>query len=69
MAALIWGGAVVALLGVAGLAWCVRLSLLAKRSEPDTARAIMQRVVVLNLAAMGVAVLGLLCVVAGLVLR
>ena len=69
MAALIWGGAVVALLGVAGLAWCVRLSLRAKKSGEAEARAIMARVVVYNLAAMGVAVLGLLCVVAGLVLR
>lgn len=69
MAALIWVGAVVALLGVAGLAWCVRLSIQAKRADPDAARAIMQRVVTLNLAAMGVAIAGLICVVAGLVLR
>lgn len=69
MAALIWVGAVVALLGVAGLAWCVRLSMQAKRADPDAARAIMQRVVTLNLAAMGVAIAGLICVVAGLVLR
>ncbi|MBI1173233.1 hypothetical protein GC209_17735 [bacterium] len=69
MAALIWGGAVVALLGVAGLARCVSLSMAAKRADPDTARALMQRVVTLNLASMGVAILGLICVVAGLVLR
>lgn len=69
MAALIWGGAVVALLGVAGLAWCVRLSLKAKTADEATARALMAKVVVYNLASMGVAVLGLLCVVAGLVLR
>lgn len=69
MAALIWTGAVVALLGVAGLGWCVRLSLQAKRANPEAARAIMQRVVTLNIAAMGVAILGLICVVAGLVLR
>lgn len=69
MAALIWVGAVVALLGVAGLAWCVRLSMQAKRADPDAARALMQRVVTLNLAAMGVAIAGLICVVAGLVLR
>ncbi len=69
MAAVIWGGAVVALIGVAGLAWCVRLSMQARKAEPEVARAIMQRVVTLNLAAMGIAVLGLACVVAGLVLR
>ena len=69
MAALIWGGALVALLGVAGLGWCVRLSMQAKRATPEAARALMQRVVTLNLAAMGVAILGLICVVAGLVLR
>ena len=68
MTAVIWGGALVALLGVAGLGWCVRLSMQARRAAPEAARAIMQRVVTLNLASMGVAVLGLICVVIGLLL-
>ncbi len=68
-AVLIWGGAAVTLLGVAGLAWCVRLSLKAKGAEPAQAKAIMQKVVVYNLGSMAVAVFGLLSMVTGLILR
>lgn len=66
---LIWGGAVVVMAGVAGLVYCGQQSLKAKGLPEDAARAIMQKVVVWNLAAMGVSVLGLMAVVAGLVLR
>ncbi len=69
MAVLIWGGAVVVMLGVAGLMYCAQQSLKAKGLAEDAARAVMQKVVVWNLASMGVAVLGLMAVVMGLVLR
>lgn len=69
MATVIWIGAAVTLLGVAGLLWCATQSLKAKSLPDDQARALMQRVVAANLAAMGIAVLGLMSVVAGLVLR
>lgn len=69
MGALIWGGAAVTLAGVAGLLACALQSMKAKALPEDQARTLMARVVVWNLAAMGVAVLGLMSVVAGLVLR
>ena len=69
MQALIWGGAAVTLLGVAGLMFCAAQSLKARTLPNDQARAAMARVVTLNLASMGVAVLGLMAVVAGLLLR
>jgi hypothetical protein len=69
MQAVIWIGAVVTLLGVGGLLWCGQQSMKARRLPADQARLVMQKVVTWNLAAMGVAVLGLMAVVAGLVLR
>lgn len=69
LAGLIWGGAAVALLGVAGLVACGVASMRARGMAPDAARAVMQKVVVWNLAAMGVSVLGLAALATGLVLR
>ena len=69
MQALIWGGAAVTLLGVAGLMFCAAQSLKARNLPDDQARTVMARVVTLNLASMGLAVLGLMAVVAGLLLR
>lgn len=71
MQAVIWGGAVLTLLGVAGLAWCVRLALTVRRQapEPEAMRAALQRVMVWNMAALGVACLGLMAVVVGIILR
>ncbi len=77
MQALIWGGAILTLLGVAGLAWCVRRALMARRAGlpddamraglPDDAmRAELQRIVAINLAALGLSILGLMLVVVGI---
>jgi hypothetical protein len=70
MQALVWIGAGLALIGVAGLIWCIVLALRARRSgmEDEAMRAELQRVVVLNMAALGVSALGLMCVVAGILL-
>jgi len=70
MEALIWIGAALALAGVAGLIWCIVLALRARRSglADDAMRAELQRVVVLNMTALGVSALGLMCVVAGIIL-
>ena len=70
MEALVWIGAALALAGVAGLVWCILLALRARRSgmADDAMRAALQRVVVLNMAALGVSALGLMCVVAGIIL-
>ena len=70
MQAMIWTGAALTVAGVAGLVWCILLALRARKSgmEDDAMRAALQRVVVLNLAALGVSALGLMCVVAGIIL-
>ncbi len=67
---LIWIGAALTLLGVAGLVWCIVLAMRAKRAGlPDAdMRATLQRVVVLNMAALAVSGLGLMCVVFGVFL-
>jgi hypothetical protein len=70
MQALVWIGAALSLAGVGGLIWCILLALRARRSgmEDDAMRAALQRVVVLNMAALGVSAIGLMCVVAGIIL-
>lgn len=70
MESLVWIGSAVALAGVAGLLWCVALVLRARRAGlPDAElRARLQRVVVLNLGALGVSALGLMLVVLGIML-
>lgn len=70
MEALIWIGAVAALAGVAGLIWCIVLAMRARKSglPDDEMRAALQRVVVLNMGALGVSALGLMLVVAGILL-
>ncbi len=67
---LIWVGAALTLLGVAGLVWCIVLAMRAKRAGLSDAdmRATLQRVVVLNMAALAVSGLGLMCVVFGVFL-
>jgi hypothetical protein len=70
MQALIWAGAALTLLGVAGLVYCVLRALKARRAGlPDDAlRAELQRIVLINLGALGVSVLGLMLVVLGIFL-
>ena len=69
MVGLIWGGVVVAMLGVAGLLACGVSAMRARSLEAAAARAVLQKVMVWNLAAMGVAMFGLMAVVVGLILR
>jgi hypothetical protein len=57
-------------LGVAGLIWCIKLALQARRAglpEPQM-KAALQRVVVWNMAALAVSGLGLMAVVFGVML-
>jgi hypothetical protein len=70
MQAMIWAGAVVSLAGIGGLVYCVLRALRARRAglADDAMRAELQRVVVINLASLGVSALGLMLVVAGIVL-
>lgn len=70
MGALIWIGTAAALAGVVGLIWCIVLAMRARKSglPDDEMRAALQRVVVLNMGALGVSALGLMLVVAGILL-
>jgi hypothetical protein len=67
---LIWIGTACTLSGVAGLVYCIVLATRARRAglDDDALRARLQRVVTLNLAALGVSALGLMLVVAGIIL-
>lgn len=67
MQILIWIGAALTILGVIGLLWCIKMAVGAKRQglSEDDIRAVMQRVVVLNMAALAVSGLGLMLVVFG----
>lgn len=72
MQILIWGGAVVTLAGVVLLGWCIRLAAAVRQNapaDPAQARAALTRVLYWNMAALGVASLGLMAVVVGIILR
>jgi hypothetical protein len=70
MTVLIWSGALLSLAGVGGLIWCITLALKARRAglSDDAMRARLQKVVTLNMIALGVSALGLMLVVMGIVL-
>ncbi len=70
MQALVWAGVAVTLAGLAGLIWCILLARRAKREggTETEMRAKLQRVVLINLGAMGLSALGLALVVFGLIL-
>ena len=70
MQALVWAGALVSLCGVAGLVFCVLRALRARRAglSDEAMRAELQRVVVVNMAALAVSALGLMMVVLGIFL-
>lgn len=70
MEGLIWAGAALTMIGLGGLIYCILRAARAKRAglEDAAMRAELQRVVTINLAAVGVSALGLAAVVAGIVL-
>lgn len=67
---LIWIGAVVTLLGLAGLIWCIlKVQSARKRGLDDAAlKAELQKVVALNLGALFLSAIGLMMVVVGILL-
>ncbi len=70
MQGLIWTGAAISLLGVAGLLWCVLHVLRLRRMqlEDSEMRARMQKAVLINFGALAVSTLGLMMVVVGIFL-
>lgn len=67
---LVWIGTALALVGVAGLVWCVLIAARAKREglEGDALRERLQRVVALNLGALFISAIGLMLVIVGIFL-
>lgn len=67
---LVWVGIGLTLLGVVGLGRCVQLAARVRRAKmPEAeARATLQRVVALNMGALGLSALGLASVVTGIML-
>lgn len=69
MANLIWTGSAVTLLGIAGFLYCALIALRARQRDPEAAQAALQAFLLWNMAAIGVAAIGLMMVVIGLILR
>ncbi|MBT8418735.1 MAG: hypothetical protein KJO42_14965 [Silicimonas sp.] len=67
---LIWIGAIVSLIGIAGLIWCVLIALKARRAGLDEAamKARLQKVVAINMGALFLSAIGLMMVVIGILL-
>lgn len=67
---LIWIGAVVTLIGLAGLIWCIlKVQRARKKGLDDTAlKAELQKVIAFNLGALLLSAIGLMMVVAGILL-
>lgn len=63
-------GATISLVGIAGLIWCVLMALGARKStaSEEVMRTRLQKVVLLNMGALGVSALGLMIVVTGILL-
>lgn len=70
MEILVWAGAAVSLIGLAGLIWCIVTVWKARNSgqSDDELRATMQRIVPLNTGALFLSVIGLMLVVLGIIL-
>ena len=70
MGNLIWIGALISLVGIAGLIWCVMIALRAKRAglDDEAMKARLQRVVAINMGALFLSAIGLMMVVIGILL-
>ena len=70
MTALVWIGALLALAGLGGLAYCIAVAVKARREglEGPAMEARLRKLVALNLAALGVSTLGLMLVILGMFL-
>ena len=67
---LIWGGAALSIAGLGGLVWCILRVMQARKAQLDDAemRAVLQKVLPLNLGALFLSVIGLMMVVLGVTL-
>lgn len=67
---LVWLGAALTIVGLVGILWCILQVRRAKKAglSNDALQKVVQKVVVVNLAAFGLSALGLGAVTAGLIL-
>ena len=67
---MVWAGAAVSLLGLAGLIWCIIRVWSARRTKlaDDDMRKVLEKVLPLNLGALFLSVIGLMLVVVGVML-
>ncbi len=70
MMALVWLGTALALLGLAGLIWCIGQArrLRGKATDPDEVRRVLRRLQAVNMASVGLAFFGLAFVTVALIL-
>ena len=70
MDVMIWAGAMISLLGLLGLVWCIVAVARAKRANlpDDELRAVLRNVMPRNLAALFLSVIGLMLVILGIFL-
>lgn len=70
MEILIWSGAAVSVVGLAALVWCILRALKAKRAglPDDVLRARLQKIVLVNMGALFLSVIGLMMIVIGILL-
>lgn len=70
METLVWIGALVTMLGLAGLVWCIQRVARAKRAGLDDAalKDVLQKTVAINLGALFLSAIGLMMVVVGILL-
>ncbi len=68
---LIWIGAAVTLLGLAGLVWCILTVQKARKDglDDEAMKARLQKVVAMNMGALFLSAIGLMMVVIGIALR
>jgi len=67
---MIWAGAALSLVGLAGLIWCIIRVARARRAglDDDALRAVLQSVIPMNMGALFLSVTGLMLVVIGVIL-
>ena len=70
MGVMIWVGAIVSLIGVGLLIYCIRKAMTLRNEPLDdaTMKAALQRLAAVNMAALGISALGLMMVIVGLLL-
>jgi CII-binding regulator of phage lambda lysogenization HflD len=67
---MIWAGAAISVIGLAGIVWCITRVARARRAklDDDEMRAVLQSVLPMNMGALFLSVIGLMLVTVGVIL-